>query len=85
MKYASDSTPDPLIYDVRPEVTDTRDDKPADAKPTERVETQSEHQVLKPWILPTGNAFISDSNRHYTRPQGSPGQEFEFVQMFFDT
>ncbi|WP_421875538.1 beta-galactosidase GalB [Marinoscillum sp.] len=84
MKYASDSTPDPLIYDVRPEVTDTRDDKPADAKPTERVETQSEHEVLKPWILPTGNAFISDSNRHYTRPQGSPGQEFEFVQGNFD-
>lgn len=84
MKYASDSTPDPLIYDVRPEVTDTRDDKPADAKPTERVETQSEHEVLKPWILPTGNAFISDSNMHYTRPQGSPGQEFEFVQGNFD-
>lgn len=64
MKYKSAEAADDLIYDVRPEVTDERDDKPADSKPTEAVTVESDHRVLKPWILPTGNPFLKDSTKH---------------------
>ncbi|MDT0643568.1 beta-galactosidase GalB [Zunongwangia sp. F363] len=84
MKYASAEEADDLIYDVRPEVTDARDDKPADAKPTEAVEVAADRQVLKPWILPTGNDFIKDSSQQYKRPAGNPGEDFSFVKSGFD-
>src|ERR1700712_1374291 len=48
-----------LIYDVRPEVKDKKDDKAADAEPTAAEKIAAMNKlVLKPWILPTGNAFI---------------------------
>ena len=49
-KYESGSIVDSLIYDARPTVLDDRDDKPADARPTEAV-AEAARQVLKPWIL----------------------------------
>ena len=50
----------PLLYDVRPEVKDVRDDKAADSRPDEVAQQHAMNQsVLKPWILPTGNAFIN--------------------------
>lgn len=55
MKYDSAEVSDSLIYDIRPEVTDNRDDKQADAKPTEAIKVRAEQNVLKAWILPTGN------------------------------
>src|SRR5688572_12825742 len=57
-RYDSLSTIDDLIYDVRPEVNDRRDDKAADARPTEAVAVEAMQEVLKPWILPTGNNFV---------------------------
>ncbi|MDT0687849.1 beta-galactosidase GalB [Autumnicola psychrophila] len=84
MKYDSAEEADDLIYDVRPEVTDARDDKPADAKPTEAVEVVTAKDVLKPWIMPTGNQFLNDSTKHYQRPEGNPGGDFDFVQPSFD-
>lgn len=83
-KYASAAAADSLIYDVRPEVINERDDKPADSKPTEAVKTRTRANILKPWIMPTGNPFIKDPSKHHVRPAGNPGAEFPFVQSSFD-
>ncbi|MDW7692931.1 beta-galactosidase GalB [Flammeovirgaceae bacterium SG7u.111] len=84
MKYESADRADALIYDVRPEDFDRNDVKPADAKPTEAVEVDVSQEVLKPWILPTGNPFLSDPSIHYQRPEGNPGEDFPLVQTNFD-
>lgn len=39
---------------------------------------------LKPWILPTGNAFIRDARQRHRRPEGHPGAEVSFVRPDFD-
>ncbi|OQB65048.1 MAG: Beta-galactosidase [Bacteroidetes bacterium ADurb.Bin145] len=83
-KYPSDSLADKLIYDVRPEVTDRRDDRVADSRPTEAVRAESIQDILKPWILPSGNRFIKDTARWYVRPEGDPGNDFPFVLNSFD-
>lgn len=76
---------DPLNYDVRPAIEEAREYLIADAKPTEAVERGSSEAVLKPWILPTANHFIKDSEKHYLRPEGeAPGKDFPFVQHDFD-
>lgn len=75
----------PLFYDVRPEVIITEDGKPADAQPTEAQRlAASKLQVLKPWILPSGNAFIKEPARRYRRPDGDPGSDVSYVQAGFD-
>ncbi|HEY0681506.1 MAG TPA: beta-galactosidase GalB [Steroidobacter sp.] len=75
----------PLDYDVRPKVIITEDGKAADAEPTEAEKVAaSKQQVLKPWILPSGNAFIKDSARHHRRPAGHPGSDVSYVQASFD-
>ncbi len=84
MKYDSEDIADTLIYDIRPEVIDTKDDKPADAKPTEALAVKADQSVLKPWILPTGNEFINDPQKRHQRPPGSPGEDFLYVQSDFD-
>lgn len=84
MKYDSWEQADELIYDVRPEVKDDKDDRPADAKPTEAVDVETIKMVLKPWILPTGNSFIKNPARRYIRPEGNPGDDFPFVKGDFD-
>jgi beta-galactosidase len=83
-KHNSMAEADPLIYDVRPEIKDIKDDKPADAKPTEAEEIKANQMVLKPWIMPTGNDFIKDPARRYVRPEGNPGSDFPFVKSDFD-
>ena len=83
-KYGENDTPDTLIYDVRPEVKDVSDNKPADAQPLEAETVESKTKVLKPWILPTANRFIGDPARHHVRPDGNPGQDYPFVQGNFD-
>lgn len=83
-KYDWSAKTDELIYDVRPEIKEYQNDKPADAQPTEAEKIVATKMVLKPWILPTGNGFIKDTAKHYTRPEGNPGSDFEFVQKDFD-
>ncbi|MCF7802949.1 MAG: DUF4982 domain-containing protein [Candidatus Marinimicrobia bacterium] len=83
-KYDSRAMADSLIYDVRPEVKEHDDDKPADSKPTEAEGVVSKNKVLKPWIIPTGNDFIADPAKRYERPEGNPGGDFPFVQLNFD-
>jgi beta-galactosidase len=75
----------PLLYDVRPEVTDARDDKAADSTPEEAARIAAAKQgVLKPWILPTANTFIKDPAKRHARPAGDPGAEVAFVRGDFD-
>ena len=83
-KYDSIAKADHLIYDVRPEVRDNQDNKPADSKPTEAEGVEAIQRILKPWILPTGNDFIKDTAKHYVRPDGNPGSDFSFVQKDFN-
>lgn len=83
-KYESAAQADNLIYDVRPEIKDERENKVADAKPTEAVMTESSQEVLKPWIMPSGNRFIKDPSKRYVRPEGNPGSDFKFVKADFD-
>lgn len=83
-KYSSPALADRLIYDVRPEVDNKGEYLVADAKPTEAVEFKSSKEVLKEWILPTANSFISDKTKRYIRPAGNPGADFPFVQKSFD-
>src|SRR5437763_5026253 len=74
-----------LLYDVRPEVRDQRDDRPADAQPTAAGRlSMASSTVIKAWILPTGNAFIKDPARRFGRPAGNWGSSVTFVQPDFD-
>lgn len=83
-KYNNAADADNLIYDARPAVTDYKDDKPADAMPTEAEKVDHRKDVLKPWILPTGNEFLKDKSKHYKRPESNPGKDFPFVQLNYD-
>jgi len=83
-RYDAATKADNLIYDVRPEVKNDRDDRSADSRPTEAVGVTVTKEVLKPWILPTGNNFIKDPSKRYTRPAGNPGDNFPFVQANFN-
>ncbi|WP_369915074.1 beta-galactosidase GalB [Xanthomonas sp. NCPPB 3005] len=76
---------DTLDYDVRPDIARSADGKVADARPdaAERVAPRT-RPVLKPWILPTGNAFIADPAQRHPRPPGDPGSDVAFVRADFD-
>lgn len=74
-----------LSYDVRPMVVKSEDGKAADAKPEEAGALAAAGQaVLKPWILPSANAFIGDPAKRHVRPAGNPGGDVSFVQAGFD-
>lgn len=74
-----------LLYDVRPEVAQSADGKVADAQPEAAAQVQGPRDaVLKPWILPSGNAFIADPARRHVRPPGHPGGDLGIVQAGFD-
>ncbi|MXN93198.1 DUF4982 domain-containing protein [Flavobacterium sp. Sd200] len=83
-KYGENEKADDLIYDVCPEVNENIDRIAADAKPTEALKVESKKEVLKPYILPTGNAFIKDQAKKHVRPAGNPGSDFAFVQSGFN-
>jgi beta-galactosidase len=83
-KYDSISKADKLVYDVRPDVNEISGNEVADAKPTEAVEVKTTQEVLKTWILPSGNNFIKDAAKRHVRPEGNPGSDFPFVQGKFD-
>ena len=83
-KYEQGAVTDPLIYDIRP-VDHTNIDKiAADDRPTEAVKLKGSDQVLKPYIMPSGNDFIKDASKRYARPKGNPGADFPFVQLNFN-
>lgn len=83
-KYDSNEIADSLIYDLRPEITDKKENQVADAKPTEAIKVKITKDVLKPWILPSGNNFIKNPQNRHIRPDGNPGSDFPFVKINFD-
>ena len=60
-----------LLYDVRPEIADAPDDRPADAEPQRAVEVRAQTATIKAWILPTGNPFIAQPAARHARPAGT--------------
>ncbi len=75
--------PDKLIYDLRSPIQEVNDSKVADSKPTEATLVNNDETVLKPWILPSANAFIKDPSKRHLRPAGNPGADFPFLQASF--
>lgn len=74
-----------LLYEVRPPITENADGKAADTRPEEAAKvTALNQQVLKPWILPSGNAFIKAPTKRHIRPAGHPGSDVSYVQPGFD-
>lgn len=75
----------PYLYDVRPDVKQSADGKDADARPDQaaRVERASV-PLLKPWILPSGNAFIKDPARRHARPATDPAIDAPYARQGFD-
>jgi beta-galactosidase len=75
----------PYLYDVRPEVKETADGKVADAKPEEAARlARGNAALLKPWILPTGNAFIKDPAKRHVRPAHEPAIEAPYANANLD-
>jgi len=75
----------PYLYDVRPEVRKSADGKDADARPDQAVQVErSGVALLKPWILPSGNAFIKDPARRHPRPALDPAIDAPFARLGFD-
>lgn len=73
-----------LIYDVRPEVKDKKDDKAADSEPTEAEKIAATNKlVLKPWILPSGNAFIKEPAQRHMRPEAEVATNVSYTQFHF--
>lgn len=48
------------------------------------LENLTNVQVLKPWILPSGNNFIENPSKWHQRPSGNPGGNVSFVQNTFN-
>lgn len=73
-----------LLYDVRP-VARGEDQRERLAEATEdAAKLSTSTNVLKPWILPTGNRFLKDPAKRFTRPEGNPGGDISYVQNNFD-
>jgi beta-galactosidase len=76
---------DALRYDVRPDVKVSEDGKAADAMPQEAERAgAARSKVLKPWILPSGNAFIRDPARRHQRPAHEPKLDVAYLAAGFD-
>lgn len=75
----------PYLYDVRPEVKKSADGKDADARPDQAVRVERGGvALLKPWILPSGNAFIKDPARRHARPALDPAIDAPYARLGFD-
>jgi len=79
-----------LLYDVRKRqpvrrLAEAESDGNSNANPavTNEVSTPPA-TVIKQWILPTGNYFIKDPSRRFSRPSGNPGDSAPYVQPGFD-
>jgi len=74
-----------LQYDVRPEINGSGDGKAADAKPDAAETTGvADRPILKPWILPTGNAFLLDPAQRHVRPPQEPNLHVAYLDKGFD-
>lgn len=48
------------------------------------VKGQLDYNIIKPWLLPSRNAFIKDPVARASSPEGEPGRDAAFVQSGFD-
>lgn len=48
------------------------------------LENLTDVTILKPWILPTGNKFIEDPSKRYTRPNSEAAINITFAQPDFN-
>ena len=75
----------PYLYDVRPDVKQSADGKDADARPDQAAKVERAGvPLLKPWILPSGNAFIKDPARRHARPAADPTIDAPYARLGFD-
>jgi beta-galactosidase len=81
----------PYLYDILPDVQQSADGKIADAVPEEAArianaarEARAGVPVLKPWILPSGNAFIAAPAQRHARPARQPAVDAPYAQAGFD-
>ena len=78
-----------LLYDVRREQSIRRFAAEADGNPALNQsvvtnESTNTTTVIKQWILPTGNDFITDASRKSVRPAGNFGDDLAYVRRDFD-
>jgi beta-galactosidase len=66
-----------LLYDVQ-----LQRGRGADA--ASKADTNEPASVIKQWILPTGNDFIKDATRKFTRPEGNLGDDIAYVRGNFN-
>jgi beta-galactosidase len=80
-----DNNSAPYLYDILPEVKESADGKVADAMPEEAARiARGNVPLLKPWILPTGNAFIKDPAKRHARPAQEPAIDAPYASAGFD-
>lgn len=68
-----DGDPVRLCCDVWPETPGGKGGGAARREPAAAGGPAATRVVLKPWILPTGNEFLSDPASRHVRPAGNPG------------
>ena len=76
-----------LLYDVRPAGRGGRGRRGAAAAADATnppVTPPPAPQVIKQWILPSGNEFLKDPAQSYARPEGNLGGDVAYVQPEFD-
>lgn len=77
-----------LLYDVRRGQTLRRFSAEADGNSAINQSASSgestNQEVIKAWILPTGNEFIKDPAHRFKRPDGNPSDGVTYVQPDFD-
>jgi beta-galactosidase len=71
-----------FLYDVLPAVQELTDSRAPDAMAVqaERV-AGGGTSVLKPWILPSGNAFIKDATLRHARPATEPSVDASYARL----
>jgi len=67
-----------LVYDLHAQESEK------EKSPQPEVEPPPQSTVIKRWILPTGNAFLKDTARRFTRPNGNPVMDLAYAQSDFD-
>ncbi|USU11490.1 DUF4982 domain-containing protein [Sphingomonadaceae bacterium OTU29THOMA1] len=72
-----------LRYEVRPELRLRPDGADFDAGGMGGEQARGAG-ILRPYILPSGNAFLSDPARRHVRPAGHPGSDHPYVAARFD-
>jgi len=73
-----------LRYEVLPELKLRPDGADFDAGVMDDSDTAVRKGILRPYILPSGNAFIRDPARRHPRPAGNPGGDVPYVASGFN-